>query len=182
MEQEEWKPYPLDKGYLVSNSGKLKGPQGQIMKPQPSGWGYYAVKIRGKSTLVHKIVAETWVPNPENHKKIGFYDLDKSNATAANLFWCESVIGRNRHMFLTPKITNLETGETLHCFDYEVAAKIIGNVSGSTVGQIVRGKVKNPRKTKGWLIEQSPIPRDWFFLNHKKSITELDAQNIINTK
>jgi hypothetical protein len=179
MEQEEWKQYPHDKRYLVSNFGNLKGPSNQIMKRQSSGYGYFAVKIRGKSTLVHRIVADTWLPNPNNYTKIAFYDLDKSNPRADNLFWTESVAGRNLHAYLAAKVTNLETQESFHCFNFEIAADIIGNVSGATIAQIVRGKTKNPRKTEGWHIEKSPIPRDWFFLNGKKSITDEDAKEII---
>ncbi len=97
---EQWKEYKDDNlrsTFLISDLGRVQSiPSNSQGKPiLLSGYknaGYNAIPTRkkdGKNTLryVHKLVAELFVPNPENHKRIIFKDRNRSNCAANNLQW-----------------------------------------------------------------------------------------------
>lgn len=44
---------------------------------------------------VHRLVAEAWVPNPNNYKQINHKDEDVMNADASNLEWCNNSYNQN---------------------------------------------------------------------------------------
>lgn len=49
-----------------------------------------ALRVDGKyhHKLVHRIVAEAFIPNPEGHPIINHIDENPANNKAANLEWC----------------------------------------------------------------------------------------------
>lgn len=49
--------------------------------------GYRRVTIEGKSYKVHRLVAETFIDNPENKPTVDHIDRDKSNNNVSNLRW-----------------------------------------------------------------------------------------------
>ena len=57
-----------------------------------NGIGYLQVKIevdrQSKRYYVHRLVAETFIPNPNNYPDVNHIDGDKSNNDISNLEWC----------------------------------------------------------------------------------------------
>lgn len=89
--EEIWKPYPEDPRYLVSNYGYIKGPRGFILKGSITN-GYYRIGLyngnKKKWEDVHRIVAKTFIPNPDNKPVVNHKDGNKLNNKIDNLEWC----------------------------------------------------------------------------------------------
>lgn len=89
--------------YEVSNTGlvkSLKGKNPRIMKPRRKKiikkdgsveLGYEELVLSNKgvphSKLVHRLVAQAFIPNPENKPEINHLDEDKGNNNIDNLEW-----------------------------------------------------------------------------------------------
>lgn len=100
--EEQWKPVKGYEGlYEVSNTGKVRSLKNSrhnvrkepLLKKQLLGsWGYPVVALckDGKSigTLVHRLVAEAFIPNPNGYDIINHKDEVKTNNLVENLEWC----------------------------------------------------------------------------------------------
>ena len=76
-----------DTGYMVSDQGVVMNPNGMILKGVAEGKGYMRVSINDKRYLVHRLVAECFIPNPNGLELVCHKDGDKSNNSANNLEW-----------------------------------------------------------------------------------------------
>ena len=68
-------------GEVFNNRWKRK------VKPQPNGKGYLRFSLGGKLVFVHRLVAQLYVPNPENKPQVNHKDGNKLNNRADNLEW-----------------------------------------------------------------------------------------------
>lgn len=105
---EQWKPVVGYEGlYEVSDSGEVRGldrevdtnirfnnkriVKGKILKKRIGTKGYYSVDLckEGKviRTNIHRIVAEAFIPNPDNLKVVNHINGDKQDNKVSNLEW-----------------------------------------------------------------------------------------------
>ena len=96
-----WKDIPGYEGlYQVSNTGQVRslnylGTKGyyKILKQETIKDGYKRIRLYkdtiGKKYLVHRLVALTFIPNPNNYPIVNHKDEDKANNVVWNLEWCD---------------------------------------------------------------------------------------------
>lgn len=66
--------------YAVTSCGKVWSYKSKkFIKPYRIGNGYLAVKLAGKNYRVHRLVAMTYIPNPENLPFVNHKDENKHN-------------------------------------------------------------------------------------------------------
>lgn len=98
---EEWKDIKGYEGlYQVSNEGKIKGVKRNIIrKVSDNGYGYYVVLLsnNGKKIAhyVHRLVAEAFIPNPDNLPQVNHKNEVKTLNTVENLEWCDAKYNMN---------------------------------------------------------------------------------------
>lgn len=90
---EIWKPVKdYEDLYEVSNLGNIRNAKGNILKPNLMGNGYARIglhrKGNAKTVLVHRLVAEAFIPNPNNYPCVNHKDETRDNNNADNLEWC----------------------------------------------------------------------------------------------
>ena len=136
-ENEIWKDVAGYEGlYKVSNKGNVYSVErkdsrgqrcgGRILKPKYSRGGYLMVHLykngKMKAKIVHRLVAESFLPNPNGLPQVNHRDEIKDNNNVGNLEWCDSKYNMNygtrtervaQAQSKKVRAVNVKTGEVL---------------------------------------------------------------------
>ncbi len=108
--EEKWKDIKKYQGlYQVSNFGNIKSlpkkhkinngsyyiTKERLLSKTKNKQGYLVVNILKKVELVHRLVAEAFIPNPDNLPQVNHKDENKTNNNVNNLEWCTSKYNSN---------------------------------------------------------------------------------------
>ena len=134
----QWKPIKgYDGMYEVSDSGEVRSLdrtrsanirhvtemkiKGKILKQNTKRNGYKTVDLckdnKPKTILVHRIVAETFIPNPNGYRFVNHKDSNRENNKVENLEWVTSSENRRHGIktggvkFASRKILCIENGQ-----------------------------------------------------------------------
>lgn len=103
---EEWRDIEGYEGlYQVSNLGRVKSLKSQygyrkiILKPRKNKYGYFHLQLHNKGNIkdctIHRLVAQAFIPNPNNYPQINHKDENKLNNNVSNLEWCTAKYNTN---------------------------------------------------------------------------------------
>lgn len=81
---EEWKVHP-SLGFEVSKEGRIRYFDGKIANV--SGTRYMKIGFKNKYYNIHRLVAETFLHNPESKPIVHHKDHNKQNNCVTNLQW-----------------------------------------------------------------------------------------------
>ena len=162
---EIWKPIPgFEQYYEASSFGRVKRKAGwrrgtwgkqfiqeKILVPHDCGRGYCQVKlcVNGNKSQpsLHRLIAKTFIPNPNNLPQVNHKDGNKLNNRVDNLEWC-TCAENSQHR---SRILNKWVGhpkKPIRCIDtgmiYESshhASRVLGISQGNIFG-VCQGKTK----------------------------------------
>lgn len=108
MEQEFTKNYTISiigvvkrhQHYIIGIDAKKYNRRELILRPTINNTGYYAVKIKSKHYLVHRLIAKAFIPNPENKSFINHKNGIKTDNRIENLEW-STPSENNKHAYDT---------------------------------------------------------------------------------
>lgn len=178
--EEIWLPVvSYEEFYMVSNIGNVKSlgrvtygeyrtriNNPKMLKKTPSksrgrkGKGYFCVRLMDKdgtkkTHLIHRLVAEAFIPNPDNKETVNHIDGDKQNNRITNLEW-NTYGENNQHAYDNGMKTDSmrvnmlnSNGETVATFISMHEADRRTGYDYRTIYQICNKKRKSPTEF-GW--------------------------------
>lgn len=116
MTDEVWKDIDgYDGLYQVSNMGRVKSfkwGKERILKPYETGNGYLRVELQSKPFKLHRLVAQAFIPNPDNLPFVNHKDENPKNNMVDNLEWCDNKYNINYGTTQERRIsTKIEKGQ-----------------------------------------------------------------------
>lgn len=117
---EIWKDIEGYEGlYQVSTHGRVRSLNYRltgrtvVLNPVETTYGYLKVRLynnrKGKTFLVHRLVAEAFIPNLFDEPQVNHRDENKKRNHVDNLEWCDSKLNCNygtRNKRVSEKLTN----------------------------------------------------------------------------
>ena len=153
---EIWKDIEDYEGlYQVSNLGRVKSSDtNRILKGNKDRGGYLLVNLYKNSVSstkkIHRLVAQAFIPNPENKPQVNHIDENKTNNMVSNLEWSTNKENSN-HGTRTDRssktrsisiiATNLKTDESTEFHGGGECARQLG-LHHSSITSVLKGRYK----------------------------------------
>ena len=152
-----WKQTQINPKYEVNEIGEVRTiATGFIKKQRTDRYGYKVVALncgngKQKFVTVHRLVAQAFVPNPDNLPCVNHKDENKTNNNADNLEWC-TVAYNNRYGTHIEKcaaakrkaVIGTKDGEEVHFDSAREAGEVLG-IPWRYIGDAIHHRGKRKR-------------------------------------
>lgn len=147
------------------------------------------INEKTKNFSIHRLVAEAWIPNPNNLPFINHKDQNKSNNEISNLEWCNNKYnstymdariraGRSNRKYILQY--DLEGNFIARHFGLVECAKNT-NCSKSDVSNCCKGRVFQA-KGNIFIYEKNGFPLEYYLAGKRHwKVLQYDANGIVNT-
>lgn len=144
-------------GYFVTPNGKVYSTNGRWdkslkqLRVSLDRRGYHRVTLCGETRShrsVHRLVAETYIPNPDNLPQVDHLDGDKDNNCIDNLEWVDNQTNAERAFSKQHHLLNVTNGEMLVVYNLRKWCRE-NNVPHSTLYQTKWGNSRR-QSINGW--------------------------------
>ena len=104
--------------YVSCSDGKTRHIEEKILIQTPDKDGYKRVSLTGedkrrKPIIVHRVLAQHFIPNPLNKPQVNHEDGVKSNNSLSNLSWC--TLSENRQHAYNTGLQNSDSRKGAKC-------------------------------------------------------------------
>lgn len=116
-----WVPIKWDTSYEINRDGEVyfkggytsngKRRRSQFVAKTLGDKGYYIVHLNKKVYLLHRLIAETFIPNPNNLPEVDHIDGTRQNNSISNLRWVTHKENLNNPVAIQREIDS-HTGKT----------------------------------------------------------------------
>lgn len=113
--------------YLISKEGQVYSTKSnKIRENEINENGYCRIRLmdgtkQGRKFYIHRLVAEAYIPNPNNYNQVNHKDLNKHNNNINNLEWCSEAMNMQHNADNKP-----ENSKKIFQFDLLDKDKLIG--------------------------------------------------------
>jgi HNH endonuclease/NUMOD4 motif-containing protein len=112
VKENEFVDIPDFPGYRINRTGMIKSfkryPEGKLLSPYTDKDGYICASLRrdnkSKAIKVHRAVALTFIPNPENFPQVNHKNCNKEDNEVSNLEWVSNQVNQ-RHAWMNDRKT-----------------------------------------------------------------------------
>ena len=140
--------------YSISDSGKVKNNKtGKILTPVKTHNGYFRVGLPCKLYRIHRLVAESFIPNPENKPFVNHINGVKTDNRVENLEWVTAKQNINHSWRIglsKPRYENIKQpkkvvqmdlqGNIIQTFNSLMDAERATGINNSGISKVCRGK------------------------------------------
>ena len=156
------------------------------MKQYVNNKGYYTARLNKngseKTYLIHRLVAETFIPNPNNLPEVNHKDEKKNNNCVDNLHWCTKVFNngygkldkygrRKSRKHIMKKVAQYDlNGSLLNVYDGLLLAKERTGINNNCINRCCSGELK----TSGgyiWKYVDDETPIEEYIISKAKKTT-----------
>lgn len=140
--------------YFITEDGDVYNKEGKLLTKHSTD-GYYRVKLsRGCKRgmyRVNRLVAMTFIPNPNNYPIVHHIDGDRLNNKVSNLEWVDNSNNQIERFKIYPgtkckPVFQLDLeGNIIHEFESPIHAEDATGIARQNISKVCRGK----RKTAG---------------------------------
>ena len=99
-ESDEWEILKADNDYDINVNYPYvirKRDTGRLSKETMTNYGYLQVSLNGRKHLKHRLIAQQFIPNPDNLPQIDHHDHNRLNNHIDNLSWVSHHDNQNNH-------------------------------------------------------------------------------------
>lgn len=129
MGKELWKVIPGFEDYLISNTGRVVHEAREI-KGSDNGRGYKKVCLkqaeRKRNVYIHRLVAESFLENPNNKPFVNHIDCNTNNNNVSNLEWCTAQENTDHMIRLGRNKRTQQWLDNLHKAQREAYTAVVG--------------------------------------------------------
>lgn len=139
--------------YMIGDKGTVMNMQTKkFLKPVKGNNGYLHITLcygKREDCMVHRLVAEAFIPNPDNLPQVNHKDENKLNNSVDNLEWCTAKYNVNYGKCAThrntPVVQMSHDGKLIRCWNSIKEASEFLNIKYQGISCVCRGV----RKTCG---------------------------------
>ena len=154
-----WKKIKDFEEYEINEVGQIKR-NSKILKPEIRT-GYYSVGLckNGKRVhkRIHRLVAEAFIPNPNNLPQVNHKDENRLNNRVSNLEWCNNTYNSQYPNNLSVYCLDLDK-----YFNSASEASVHTGVSRTSIVKCCRGQLQSAGGMLWYYAKDLPksVPRD----------------------